>query len=76
MTTTYNPRPVEGYREGVIVSDVAPERVMTDHGAYPPGNKLLGNDWFTIDGTHYNVHPYRTDFGGYPVRWASTYGRD
>ena len=76
MTATYNPTPVEGYRDGIVVSDTAPDRVYTDRGDLPAGNKANDNSWFTIDGVHYNVHPHRRDLGGYPVRWTSTYGRD
>ena len=71
----YDNTPVVGYPEGVIItsSDVRPRRVMTDRGDMPKGNKQNANDWFTIGDTHYNVHPYRRQFGGYPVRWSSSY---
>ncbi len=66
--TSYDPTPVEGYQLGIVASNERPKRVMTDRGDHPPGNRMLANDWFTIGTKRYNVHPYRSDFDGYPVR--------
>lgn len=69
MKTTYDPTPVEGYYYGIVKSNEAPTRVWTDRGDMPKGNKALCNDWFSIGDTKYNVHPFRFDLAGYPVRW-------
>ena len=67
MQTTYNNTPVKGYRDGLIISDTRPDRVITH---YDDNRGDVSNDWFTIDDRRYNVHPYRADLGGYPVRWS------
>jgi len=62
--TIYNPEPVEGYDRGLIVTDTNPERIVEEGGNGP-----VSNDWFYLGTVRYNVHPYRRDLGGYPVRW-------
>ncbi len=56
MTTQYDSTPVIGYGDGLITSDRAPVQIR---------NNLK----FFIDGRVYDVHPFRKDLGGYPVRW-------
>lgn len=68
----YNATPIIGYGEGLITSDEPPKREWSDRGDMPKGNNALSNDWFTIESTRYNVHPYRKDLGGYPVRWIES----
>ena len=63
MSTKYNPAPVIGYCDGLVVSDETPLRVKN-------------NDWFCIEGRFYNVHPKRSDLGGYPVRWFTDFMPD
>ena len=72
MTVTFDSTPVVGYREGIVIvtGNEVPERICTEHGGFAPGNRLNINDWFTIGESRYNVHPYRSDLGGYPVRWV------
>lgn len=67
MTITYNPVPVIGYREGLIVTTQgeSPRREHTERSS---------NDWFYIDWTRYSVHPYRSDLSGWPVRWSERCG--
>jgi hypothetical protein len=65
----HDPVAVPGYSNGIIRSTSSPVREFTDRGDLPPGNKELANDWFTIGDKRYNVHPFRADFGGYPIRW-------
>lgn len=63
MTNTrYNPSPVIGYPCGLIISDSKPIRFSS-------------NNWFRFGGKQYNVHPYRDDLGGYPVRWIENHER-
>ena len=69
--TTYSPTPVIGYSEGLIISDAKPTRIVT-HDDDNRGD--VSNDWFTIDNVRYNVHPFRNDLGGYPVRWRESNG--
>ena len=64
--THYNPAPVPGYSEGLVVSKDRPDRIITH---YDDNRGDVSNDWFTFLGKRYNVHPYRSDLGGYPVRW-------
>lgn len=66
MATTHDATPVTGYRDGIIISDTTPRREATKGG---DGRENL-NDWFYIDGQRFNVHPYRSDFGGWPIRWT------
>ena len=68
----YNSTPVTGYQDGIIVSDTAPRKIAT---SLPDGARNI-NLWFTIETTHYNVHPYREDLRGYPVRWFQSYAPD
>jgi len=66
----HDPAAVEGYPQGIIRSnDMPPFRHFTDRGDEPEGNLNNPNDWFEIGELFYNVHPYRADLGGYPVRW-------
>jgi hypothetical protein len=57
---TYNPTPVPGYGDGLVKSTEAPFRYDN-------------NDWIQIGEHYFNVHPYRSDFDGYPVRWIEIY---
>lgn len=68
----YDPTPVIGYSEGLIISDDPPVREFTDRGDLPKGNKANPNDWFYIETRRFNVHPFRSDLGGYPIRWIET----
>ena len=63
MTTRYDSTPVIGYSEGLVIAPgrETPTRIVV------AGNPNL---WFYIDLRRYNVHPYREDLGGYPVRWS------
>lgn len=75
MPKTTNPRydstPVVGYGEGLVISpDERPVTEYTDRGDMPPGNNANANSWFYIGERKYNVHPFRADLGGYPVRWS------
>ncbi len=72
---THDDTPILGYRDGIIfiTSNERPRRVMTDRGDLPKGNKQNANDWFTIGEMNFNVHPYRSDLKGYPVRWSSKF---
>jgi len=63
---------VEGYYLGIVRTKMKPFRHYTDLGSKPKGNRGLANDWFEIGGKFYNVHPYRVDFLGYPVRWIES----
>ena len=63
MSTVYDSTPVVGYSDGVVHSTVSPERITIN------GNP---NDWFTIGDKRYNVHPYDSHIGGYPVRWIES----
>ncbi len=69
MTTTYHKEPVVGYGDGLIKSDESPEHTVEKFNDDRNDNH---NNWFTIGDTRYNVHPYRSDFGGYPVRWTES----
>ncbi len=69
MTTRYDNKPVVGYSEGLIISDSKPEKEVTRYSDNRPDNV---NHWFTIGATRYNVHNYRSDLRGYPVRWFET----
>ncbi len=59
----YDATPVIGYGEGTVKSGRADSAVRRENN----------NDWITIGRFIFNVHPYRPDFGGYPVRWIETY---
>ena len=58
--TTYDPTPATGYGDGVVKGLVTPV-VRQDN-----------NDWIYLGELRFNVHPYRSDLGGYPVRWIET----
>lgn len=47
-----------GYDDGLIVTEQEP--IMT-----PQGNLK-----FIVGDRIYDVHPFRSDLGGYPVRWS------
>lgn len=66
----YDKTPVPGYRAGRILTDEKPVQVRTPNpdGKASPLYDVV-NDWFEIDGQYFNVHPYRSDLEGYPVRW-------
>jgi len=70
MSTTYNSSPIVGYPEGRVISDVAPVACTEHFNDNRPSNT---NHYFRIEGStgarYFNVHPYRTDIGGYPIRW-------
>lgn len=53
---TYDSTPVIGYGDGLVKGQGAPSRIDN-------------NDWIVIGMFRFNVHPYRSDLGGYPVRW-------
>lgn len=78
MTTgpIHLPDPIAGYHAGIIQSDKSPVTEYTDRGDQPAGNMQNGNDWFYINNSRYNVHPYRFDLNGYPVRWIETLNYD
>ncbi len=56
MTVKYDPTPIVGYGEGLVTGDAVP--VREDN-----------NDWIYIGEYVFNVHPYRSDLKGWPVRW-------
>ena len=62
MSIQYDSTPVIGYRDGLIkvTSNELPARITVGTNS---------NDWFYIGLRRYNVHPFRSDLGGYPVRW-------
>ena len=61
MTLLYSPVPVIGYSEGLIIAgNETPTRTYSER---------TSEDWFVINDYHFNVHPFRYDLGGYPVRW-------
>ncbi|MCK5496371.1 MAG: hypothetical protein KAI41_07675 [Hyphomicrobiaceae bacterium] len=57
--TQYNPAPVIGYGDGLITGNASPVR-------------LENNDWIFLGDFRFNVHPFRSDLGGWPVRWIET----
>lgn len=62
-TFVYSSDPVVGYSEGIIkASDPKIE------GMERP-TRIDNNDWIIIGQFRFNVHPFRLDLGGYPVRW-------
>ena len=64
--TTYDSTPITGYSEGSITSDDAPIKCVETFNDNRNDNV---NFYFEIDGKFYNVHPRRSDLGGFPVRW-------
>jgi hypothetical protein len=74
MNTRYDKTPVVGYGEGLVISDVAPIVCVTQFNDGRPENV---SHWFRIEGAtrarYFNVHPYRSDLGGYPVRWIENF---
>lgn len=75
MNAIYYPARIEGYSEGMIKANFNPTVERTDRGDLPKGNNQNINHWFTIGDTRYNVHGYRPDLHGYPVRWRETVQR-
>jgi hypothetical protein len=68
MAIRYDSTPVVGYGEGLVISDRKEEADF-------PAIDADGNNWMVIvDAVEFNVHPYREDLGGYPVRWILQYG--
>lgn len=57
-TATYKKSPVTGYPNGLVIAENE-SPIFSDN-----------NHWFYIGGLKINVHPYRRDLGGYPVRWT------
>jgi len=72
MTIRYRPEPVIGYSEGLIVTtcNEQPAQIRTPNpdGKSSPLHDVV-DDWFYIGQRRYNVHPFRADLGGWPVRW-------
>ena len=66
MSAHYDSMPVTGYSEGIVISDVAPIS-CTEH--FNDNRASNTNLYFKIGNQYFNVHPYRSDLGGYPVRW-------
>ncbi len=69
----YIETPVVGYSDGIIKPEPGqqPQRCYSYHA----DERVNPNDWFCLDAgaggiTYFNVHPYRSDLGGYPVRWT------
>ena len=58
-STQYISTPVTGYGDGLITGNATPERIAN-------------NDWIVVGDFRFNVHPFRSDLGGYPVRWIET----
>jgi hypothetical protein len=58
-STQYISTPVIGYGDGLVTGQVTPSRIEN-------------NDWIVIGNFRFNVHPYRDDLGGFPVRWIET----
>ena len=56
---TYDSTPVIGYGDGLVTGPGTPVRIDN-------------NDWILIGDFKFNVHPHRSDLGGYPVRWIET----
>ena len=52
----YDNKAVIGYGDGLVTGPGTPSRIDN-------------NDWIVIGMFRFNVHPYRDDLGGYPVRW-------
>ena len=73
MNIYYNATPIEGYGQGLIECDRDSEPTrwtnVLPHATVP-------NDYFLIDGLYYNVHPYRADLKGCPVRWIQNHEPD
>jgi len=68
--STYDKTAVPGYRAGRIITDDKPVQIRTPNPDGKPSPLYdIVNDWFEVDGRYFNVHPYREDLGGYPVRW-------
>ena len=65
----HNPTPVTGYSEGVVVSEVAP---IACTETFDDDRHPNTNHYFRIGDEFFNVHPYRSDLGGYPVRWVTS----
>lgn len=71
---TYKPTPVIGYPDGTIESDEQPIMVRTPNSDGKPSPMYDNvNYYFVIDDVFYNVHPFRSEFGGYPVRMFSDF---
>lgn len=73
MSIVYDANSIVGYGDGLIKSDELPAGEFTDRGDLPKGNRKNYNLWFYLDNKRYNVHPYRRDLCGWPVRWVETY---
>ena len=67
-TQRHDPSPVTGYSHGLIISPSSPVREVTKTA----DGRDNRNDWFYINDQRFNVHPFRSDLGGYPVRWIET----
>jgi len=59
MTIRYDPTPAIGYSQGRIVD-----------AKVRPFQSPTGNYYFVIDDMAYDVHPFRSDLGGWPVRYS------
>lgn len=66
MAIQYDNTPVIGYGEGLIKVTRGERPILT----------ATGNRKFHLDGYEYDVHPYRSDLGGYPVRWREEIRND
>ena len=69
MTTTftYDGEPVIGYGDGIVKADNS--KGQGDEELIEQPRRIDNNDWIVIGRFRFNVHPFRADLGGYPVRW-------